>query len=145
MLLVHCKTILFHCCPLCSWNSLVSLVPWFRASWLLLHTGKTTLTQHQRASLTCCNPHLLCLFCRRRCQSGPPQWHQPSQGPDALFGGEDGGTGPVEQQDRVYSVSRRLHHRPGQHVALPVPLLQKWRRWVEEELCGWRKELMYVP
>lgn len=88
-----------------------------------------------RPNRNCCNPPLLpvCLFCRRRCQSRPPQWRQPSQGPASLLGGEDGGEGPVEQQDRVYSVSRRLHHRPGQHVALSLPLLQEWRRWVEDE------------
>lgn len=78
------------------------------------------------------------LSCRRRCQSRPPQWHQ---GPAASLGGEDGGAGPVEQQDRVHPVGGRLHHRPGQHVALPLPLLQERRRWVEGELSGWRKGL----
>ena len=85
----------------------------------------------------CCNIHPT-LSCRRRCQSRPPQWHQ---GPAASLGGEDGGAGPVEQQDRVHPVGGRLHHRPGQHVALPLPLLQERRRWVEDELSGWRKGL----
>lgn len=66
----------------------------------------------------------MCLFCRRRCQS-PLQWHHASQGPGVALGGEDGGKGPVGQQDRVYSIGRWLHHRPGQHVALPLPLLQE--------------------
>lgn len=67
------------------------------------------------------------LFYRRRCQK-PLQWHPARQGPRIPLRGEDGGEGPVGQQDRVHPVGGRLHHRPGQHVALPLPVLQKRRR-----------------
>lgn len=100
-------------------------------------TGK-----RQNNSDSCISQHqlltLLCLLCRRRCQS-PLQWHQASRQPRAHLWGEDGGKGPMGQQDRIYPVGGRLHHRPGQHVALPLPLLQERRRYVEDAMSVWWK------
>lgn len=35
----------------------------------------------------------------------------------------------MEQQAGVCAVSRWVHHWPGKHVALPISVLQEWRRF----------------
>jgi len=69
---------------------------------------------------------------------------QQAPGRGAQHGGrrEVDGQGPVEQQGRVYAVGGRGDHRPGQRVALPLPVLQEWRRWVGERWLGRTVKIM---